>query len=220
MLLYAPAKQLDTVPETLATLIPQMQSCTICQGLELGPKPIFQLSPTAKILIVGQAPGRITHAKGRPFDDPSGQRLRTWLGVDQPTFYDASQIGIFPMGLCFPGSGASGDKPPRIECAQTWRAPVMGALGAVELTLVLGQYAIAWHLPELRNLSVTQSVERTSLGQNGIFVLPHPSPRNNRWLNQNPWFKADVIPRIQSQVAQLLRPQPLPQPHRRNTAKP
>ena len=185
-----------------------MLACTLCDGLELGPNPIFQLDRRARILIAGQAPGRLTHAKNRPFDDPSGERLRSWLGIDRSTFYGDKRIGIFPMGLCFPGSGAGGDKPPRPLCTQTWRLPVLEVLQNVELTLVLGRYAIGWHLPELKNLSVTEAVRRTSMGQNGVFVLPHPSPRNNRWLKRNDWFEAQVVPRIQSKVAGLLNEAP------------
>lgn len=190
--------------EDLQTLKLKMLACSLCEGLELGSRPIFQLDQRAKILIVGQAPGRLTHAKDRPFDDPSGERLRSWLGMDRSAFYDDKRIGIFPMGLCFPGSGSGGDKPPRTECAKTWRLPVMAALQNVELTLVLGQYAIAWHLPDLKNLPVTEAVKRSSDGRNGVFVLPHPSPRNNRWLKRNDWFEAQVVPRIQREVARLL----------------
>ncbi|MEP2031502.1 MAG: uracil-DNA glycosylase family protein [Paracoccaceae bacterium] len=183
----------------------KMRGCTLCKGLELGPNPIFQLDEQARILIVGQAPGRITHVKDRPFDDPSGERLRAWLGVDRATFYDDKRIAIFPMGLCFPGSGSGGDKPPRPECAQTWRSPVMQSLTNIKLTLVLGSYAIAWHLPNLKGKSVTDAVRLASEGSNGIFVLPHPSPRNNRWLKKNRWFEDQVVPRIRSRAAQLLR---------------
>lgn len=195
---------LGDVSEHLETLKTKMRACTLCQGLALGPRPIFQLDHQAKILIVGQAPGRLTHAKDRPFDDPSGQRLRAWLGVDRATFYEDKRIGIFPMGLCFPGSGSGGDEPPREICAQTWRAPVMEALQNVELTLILGRYAIAWHLPDYKGLSVTDAVKKSAGGDSGTFVLPHPSPRNNRWLKQNAWFEAQVIPRIQLDVARLL----------------
>ncbi len=192
------------MPDEFASLMASMRACRICDGLPLGPNPIFQLDARVKVLIVGQAPGRITHAKDRPFDDPSGVRLRAWLGVDEATFYEDPRIGLFPMGLCFPGTGTSGDLPPRPECAQAWRAQVMAALNAVELTLVLGQYAIAWHLPALKGVAVTEAVRRSSDGQSGVFVLPHPSPRNNRWLKKNDWFEAEVIPRIQSHVARLL----------------
>lgn len=182
------------------TLTAEMAACQLCTDLPLGPRPLFQLDGRARILIVGQAPGRITHAKGRPFDDSSGDRLRDWLGVDRATFYDDPRIGIFPMGLCFPGTGSSGDLPPRPICAATWRARVLDALPDVRLTLVLGAYAIAWHRPDIRGQSVVQAVKQTSRGDGGTFVLPHPSPRNNRWLKQNPWFAADVIPRIQPRV--------------------
>ena len=122
------------------------------------------------------------------------------------TFYDDKRIGIFPMGLCYPGSGSGsgGDKPPMKTCAATWRLPVLQALGKVELTLVLGRYAIAWHLPYLRDRPVTEAVRRSSESRKGIFVLPHPSPRNNRWLKKNAWFEAQVVPRIRSNMAQVL----------------
>ena len=192
------------MPESLHLLTSKMRACARCKGLELGPKPIFQLDERVKVLIAGQAPGRLAHTKNRPFDDPSGDRLRNWLGVDRFTFYDDKRIGIFPMGLCYPGSGSGGDKPPMKTCAATWRPPVLQALGKVELTLVLGRYAVAWHLPNLRDRPVTEAVRRSSEGRKGIFVLPHPSPRNNRWLKKNAWFEAQVVPRIRSKMAQVL----------------
>ncbi|WP_299500765.1 uracil-DNA glycosylase family protein [uncultured Roseobacter sp.] len=191
--------------EDLETLKSGMLACTLCQDLPLGPNPIFQLDQDARILIVGQAPGRITHHKGRPFDDPSGDRLRDWLGIDRATFYSDPRVGIFPMGLCFPGGGAGGDNPPPKVCATTWRQPVMDRLEKVELTLVLGAYAIAWHLPDLKGKSVVEAVRRAAEGKDGVFVLPHPSPRNNRWLKQNPWFEQDVLPRLSARVAEVLR---------------
>ncbi|WP_372574505.1 uracil-DNA glycosylase family protein [Ruegeria jejuensis] len=186
------------------TLKSEMRACSLCKNLPLGPNPLFQLSEQARILIVGQAPGRITHAKGRPFDDPSGDRLRNWLAIDKDRFYSDPKIGIFPMALCFPGRGAGGDKPPRKVCATTWRAPVLGALQDVRLTLILGAYAIAWHAPSLRGLSVADAVSRSGERDDGNFILPHPSPRNNRWLKNNPWFEADIVPRIQRSVYSLL----------------
>lgn len=181
-----------------------MLACTLCPNLPLGPKPIFQLNPEVKILIAGQAPGRITHGKNVPFDDPSGDRLRRWLGVDRTIFYDDPRIGIFPMGLCFPGTGANGDLPPTKVCADTWRARAMKHLDQVQLTLVLGAYAIDWHIPQLSNVRVTDAVKATSDGADGLFCLPHPSPRNNRWLRRNPWFEDRVVPRIQARVLDLL----------------
>ncbi|WP_299375016.1 uracil-DNA glycosylase family protein [uncultured Tateyamaria sp.] len=187
------------------SLTTKMRACTVCEGLPLGPNPIFQLSAGARILIVGQAPGRITHYKNRPFDDPSGERLRAWMGIDRDAFYTDPRIGIFPMGLCFPGSAPGGDAPPRPECAATWRAPVMEMLEDVELTLILGAYAIAWHAPYLKGYSVRDAVRTSGAGEDGVFVLPHPSPRNNRWLKQNDWFEAEIVPRIQRRVARLLQ---------------
>ena len=186
------------------TLKSDMLSCQLCADLPLGPNPLFQLDKEARILIVGQAPGRITHKKGRPFDDPSGERLRAWLGIDRDTFYENPRMGIFPMGLCFPGSGPSGDAPPREICAATWRPSVLTLLSKVRLTLILGAYAIAWHAPSMKGKSVVDAVRASSKGEANQFILPHPSPRNNRWLKQNPWFEADVVPRIQQRVAALL----------------
>ncbi len=182
----------------------EMQTCTLCKDLPLGPNPICQLDQRARILIVGQAPGRITHLKNRPFDDPSGNRLRDWLAVDKATFYDDPRVGIFPMALCFPGTGSAGDKPPPAICAQTWRKKALRSLKNVELTLVLGAFALAWHLPHLKGKTVVEAVKQASAGTDDVFVLPHPSPRNNRWLKQNDWFEADVIPRIRQKVRQSL----------------
>ncbi|NNE81086.1 MAG: uracil-DNA glycosylase family protein [Silicimonas sp.] len=187
-----------------STLMQDMRRCTICEGLELGPNPIFQLSANARILIVGQAPGRITHAKNRPFDDPSGERLRDWLGIDRQTFYDDERIGIFPMGLCFPGSGKGGDQPPRPECAETWRERALSHLNRIDLTVVMGRYAIDWHAPTFARASVTEAVKGAARAGDSLFVLPHPSPRNNRWLRTNLWFENEVVPRLQSRVRACL----------------
>jgi len=194
----------DVTDNDFESLKSQMSGCTLCSDLPLGPNPIFQLDARAKVLIAGQAPGRITHKKNRPFDDPSGDRLRDWLGLDRPTFYTDPRIGILPMALCFPGSGASGDKPPPKICATTWRDKVLQQLEQVEVTLILGAYAIAWHLPHLKGKTVAEAVKQASQDTNTTFVLPHPSPRNNRWLRQNPWFTADVLPAIQTRIKEVL----------------
>lgn len=194
--------------DALQRLTEQMRDCRRCPDLPLGPRPIFQLDPRARILIVGQAPGRVTHAKNRPFDDPSGTRLRDWLGMDRTTFYTDKRVGIFPMGLCFPGTGKGGDLPPRPECAATWRGPVLRALERIELTLLLGRYAIAWHLPHLKREPVTAAVRLSWAAQKNVFVLPHPSPRNNRWLRQNSWFEAQIVPDIRTRVAHVLSASP------------
>lgn len=182
----------------------RMQSCAICDDLPLGPNPIFQLHPEARILIAGQAPGRITHAKNRPFDDPSGDRLRNWLGVDRGTFYQDPRIGIFPVGLCFPGSGKNGDHPPKPICASTWRAEMLDRLTQVKLVIVMGRYAIDWHLPEHRKATVTDAVRRGFEGHPTTCALPHPSPRNMRWFKANPWFELEILPNLRSRVQKLL----------------
>ncbi len=189
----------------LQGLMSDMADCRLCKGLPEGPNPIFQLDARARILIAGQAPGRITHAKGRPFDDPSGDRLRGWLGIDKGAFYSDPRIAIFPMGLCFPGGGKGGDKPPPVICAQTWRQRVLNCLEQVELTLVLGAYAIGWHMPDLKGKPVTEAARRAGEGDGRAFILPHPSPRNNRWLKENPWVEADLVPRIRGHVQRILK---------------
>lgn len=187
-----------------SALLADIRACKICQDLPLGPRPIVQFSPTARLAIVGQAPGRITHEKGVPFDDPSGDRLRSWLGVDRKTFYDGERIAIVPMGFCFPGTGKSGDLPPRAECAPAWRERILETLNAVELTLIIGRYAIDWHLPTMRTRTVTEAVKSWQDVWPDQLILPHPSPRNNRWLKQNPWFEDQIIPVLQTRVAGLL----------------
>ena len=189
----------------LSALRSEITACTVCRDLPLGPRPIVQLSGQAKVLIAGQAPGRITHAKGRPFDDVSGVRLREWLGVDENEFYDPEKFAIVPMGFCYPGTGTSGDLPPRPECAVTWRERVMQSLQQVELTLVIGRYAVDWHLPHLKRQSITQAAQAWQEAWPRQLVLPHPSPRNNRWLKTNPWFERDVLPLLRQRVQALTR---------------
>ncbi|MGB7242144.1 MAG: uracil-DNA glycosylase family protein [Sulfitobacter sp.] len=191
-------------PEDHIALLHVIRACQLCSDLPLGPRPILQFSDNAKILIAGQAPGRITHNKGIPFDDPSGDRLRGWLGVDRDTFYDPQKIAIVPMGFCFPGTGKGGDLPPRAECAPKWRARVLRCLSSVSLTLVIGRYAIDWHLPDYAKHTVTEAASGwENLWPNQI-ILPHPSPRNNRWLKQNPWFEVEIIPMLQGRIRALL----------------
>jgi uracil-DNA glycosylase len=188
--------------QRLQDILPNLRACTLCEGLPLGPKPIFQLHEEARILVVGQAPGRITHHKGRPFDDPSGNNLRRWMGIDSETFYDERKLAMLPMALCYPGKGKGGDLPPRPVCAQTWRAKVLALLPNVKLTLVIGQYAHAWHLPHLEEKTLTARV-RAWDGDN-VIPLPHPSPRNGVWQKANPWFAAEVLPRLQRRVQEAL----------------
>ena len=185
------------------SLLAEVRACRICAAdLPLGPNPVLQASPEARILIAGQAPGKKVHASGIPFDDPSGERLRDWLGVDAEVFYDPQKFAILPLGFCFPGSASGGDLPPRPECAPAWRARLLASMPAIELTLVLGRYAQTWHLPDSAG-SVTACVAGWRDHWPGVLPLPHPSPRNNRWLKQNPWFEQDLLPRLKSRVEEL-----------------
>ena len=186
-------------------LLAEVRRCTLCSGhLPLGPRPVLQVDPRASILIAGQAPGSKVHASGVPFEDASGERLRSWLGIDSATFYDASHVAILPMGFCFPGTGASGDLPPRPECAATWRAPLLGVLANVRLTLLVGQYAQAWRLGESAGETLTETVAAWRDYWPGRLPLPHPSPRNNLWLRRNPWFEKDVLPPLRRRVRELV----------------
>ncbi len=188
----------------LEQLLPEVRRCRICKDLPLGPKPLLQASAKARILIAGQAPGSKTHDKGRPFDDASGKRLRSWLGVDEEQFYDPACFAIIPMGFCYPGTGKGGDLPPRPECAPQWRQPLLDALPALELTIVLGQFALDWHLGDTKSKTLTDTVKRWREFWPEHLPLPHPSPRNIRWFKSNPWFEAEVVPELQRRVRELI----------------
>lgn len=185
-------------------LLERVRGCTLCaEHLPHGPRPVLQVDPRARILVAGQAPGRIVHETGVPFDDASGDRLRAWMGVDRETFYDPSAVAILPMGFCYPGTGSSGDLAPRPECAPAWRETLVARLSGVELTLVLGRYALDWHLG-VGSERVTDVVKGWRGRWPELLPLPHPSPRNNRWLVRNPWFEEEVLPALQARVAGLL----------------
>ncbi|WP_417514204.1 uracil-DNA glycosylase family protein [Marinobacter sp.] len=185
-------------------LVSQVRACTICaESLPYGPRPIVQLSPSSRILVVGQAPGRRVHETGLPFNDPSGDRLRQWMGITRETFYDERKLAILPMGFCYPGTGKSGDLPPRPECAPAWRNALLERLSNIGLTLAIGQYAHAWHLPDGEK-SVTENVRNWRQYWPNLLPMPHPSPRNNLWLRRNPWFETEVIPELRDRVAFLL----------------
>ena len=189
----------------LTQLVTDIRRCTLCApSLPCAPRPIIQVSSTAKVLIVGQAPGRRVQESGIPFDDPSGDRLRQWMGIDRNIFYDTGKIAIIPMGFCYPGTGKSGDLPPRPECAAAWREPLMALMQQIELTLVIGQYAIAWHLPDERRNTLTKTVQNWQNHWPDKLVLPHPSPRNNIWLKKNPWFEGELLPPLKSRVKSLI----------------
>lgn len=172
----------------------------------MGPRPVLQAHPSARILIAGQAPGRKVHETGIPFNDASGERLRDWLGVSRDVFYDPEQVAIVPMGFCFPGTGRSGDLPPRPECASLWRTRLLAELRDIRLTLVIGQYAQAYHVPHhpKDKAALTAAVQDWQATWPHTVVLPHPSPRNNLWLRRNPWFESERLPALKPLVQQAL----------------
>nr|WP_295773358.1 uracil-DNA glycosylase family protein [Rhodoferax sp.] len=188
-------------------LLADIRACNACAPhLPHGVRPVVQMHPEARILVVGQAPGRKVHTSGIPFYDASGDRLRAWMGVDRTAFYDAQQIALVPMGFCFPGTGPAGDLAPRPECAPLWRARVLDQLPHIALTLVIGRYAQLWHMPAAtKSRNVTQVVQHWRDHLPAVIPLPHPSPRNNIWVRRNPWFETELLPELRQHVAALLR---------------
>ena len=191
--------------QALTQLTNDIKACRICENhLPLGPRPVIQITKRAKILIVGQAPGTKVHETGIPFNDPSGERLRQWMGIDSLTFYDRQKVAIVPMGFCYSGAGPSGDLPPRPECAEKWRTQLLAHLQDIELTLVIGQYAQKWHLGNRQKNSLTETVKAWREYWPTIVALPHPSPRNNIWLKKNDWFESDVLPTLREKISKIL----------------
>ena len=200
----------------LNRLLRAIHACRICRERPEGaplphaPRPVLSVTSTATVCIVGQAPGTRVHASGVPFTDPSGDRLRAWLGVDADTFYDVAHIAIVPMGFCFPGQDERGaDLPPRRECAPAWRSKLFAALPAIDLLLAVGAHAHAWHLGPLARRTLTETVaawrEIMAATRNPTVIpLPHPSWRNNAWIKKNPWFEAELLPVVKSAVADRL----------------
>ena len=189
---------------SLNDLLGEIRACTVCaDSLAAGPRPIVQASPTARLVIIGQAPGRKVHESGVPWDDPSGRTLRSWLGVTDEEFYDPAHVAIVPMGFCYPGKGTSGDLPPRPECAPLWHEPLLGHLPDDRLTVIIGQYAQARYLDD-REPTLTETVARWADYLPDRIVMPHPSPRNRHWLTKNPWFEAEAIPALRARVRSLL----------------
>ena len=197
---------MNEISPSLSDTLKRVRACEHCvEHLPFGARPVLQLGVNAKVLIVGKAPGSKVHATGIPFDDASGDRLRNWMGVSKSEFYDANQIAILPMGFCYPGKGKSGDLPPRKECAELWHDQLLAMMPNIELTLIIGQYAIAWHLPEAKKNSLTNTVKAWKNYWPNRLPLPHPSPRNNIWLKKNDWFEIEIIPSLQKQAQSLLK---------------
>lgn len=191
----------------LTELLAEVRACRICaDSLPLGPRPVVQADSSARILIVGQAPGLKVHETGIPFNDPSGDRLRDWLGMSRDVFYDPEKVAILPMGFCYPGRGKSGDNPPRPECAPAWRQKLLDLLPIIELTLLVGRYAQEWHLGKGPNL--TDRVRRWQEVWPRQVPMPHPSPRNNLWLRRNPWFEQELLPPLRERVAWIIAQYP------------
>jgi uracil-DNA glycosylase len=188
-------------------LLKEIRSCRLCAGkLKHEPRPVLRVTSTARICIAGQAPGTRVHKSGVPFTDPSGDRLRDWLGIDAETFYDDRYIAVVPMGFCFPGLDAQGgDLPPRKECAPQWREKVFANLPNLKLMLPIGLYAQNWHLKGKLKANMTDTVKAWRDYGPNIIPLPHPSWRNNAWLKKNAWFEAELLPHLRRRVSRILK---------------
>ncbi|WP_424975744.1 uracil-DNA glycosylase family protein [Dinoroseobacter sp. S124A] len=196
---------------TVSQVTEELRRCTLCAerfaatASGHSPRPVTWFDPAARILIAGQAPGMRVHLSGKPFTDPSGDRLRDWMGVSDTLFYDRSKVAIVPMAFCFPGYDArKSDLPPPKICAKTWRAPVLEALSEIRLTLLIGAYAQRWHLGDRGKGGVTKTVQHWRDFAPEVFPLPHPSWRNTAWLRKNPWFEAEVLPALRTRLAEVL----------------
>ena len=184
-------------------LLHTIQACTLCADtLPHGPRPVLQFSPSSKIVIVGQAPGSKVHASGIPWDDQSGKKLRLWLNVSDNDFYDPNKFALVPMGFCYPGTGKSGDLPPKKICAPTWHSDIMKQFESKALVILIGTYAQKYYLKTKENL--TNTVMRAENYLPDFLPLPHPSPRNLHWLKKNPWFETGVVPLLQEKVYEHL----------------
>ncbi|MCP4596749.1 uracil-DNA glycosylase family protein [Neptuniibacter sp.] len=193
----------------MEALIKEIKQCKLCEPhLPLGANPVFQISPTSKLLIIGQAPGTKVHQTSIPWNDPSGDRLRDWLEMDKEAFYNSENISIVPMGLCYPGKGRSGDLPPRPECAPQWHDIILKQLTQVQLILLIGQYSQQYYLKEsgltAQYKTLTERVKHFAECPGIFFPLPHPSPRNQIWLKKNPWFYKECLPALRERVQQAL----------------
>jgi uracil-DNA glycosylase len=186
-------------------LISQIKNCQVCaKYLEFGVNPIMAASEKSKIVIIGQAPGRIVHNTHIPWNDKSGDNLRKWLEIDKNTFYNTDLVALIPMGFCYPGTGKSGDLPPRKECAPLWHNKLFELMPNIELTILIGQYAQAYYLKDNSEQNLTETVKNFKSYLPQYFTLPHPSPRNNIWQAKNEWFVKEVLPELKMQVKNIL----------------
>lgn len=199
-------------PPALTPLLKQIRACRICveapekAPLPHAPRPVVQASKSARLAIFGQAPGNLVNQTGIPFNDPSGDRLRDWLGLDRDQFYDQRKLAIIPMGFCFPGNDdKGGDLPPRKECAKAWRDDLMAALPNLETAILVGGYAQKWHLKSGARKSLTETVSAWREFAPDYFPTPHPSWRNNAWLKKNPWFARELLPVLRKRVRALTK---------------
>ncbi|HXJ00447.1 MAG TPA: uracil-DNA glycosylase family protein [Micropepsaceae bacterium] len=191
--------------DSLPKLLTEIRACRVCAGdLEHGVRPVLRISRTARLCIAGQAPGIRVHNSGIPYNDPSGTRLRAWLGIGPDAFYDESRVAIVPMGFCFPGyDAAGGDRPPRAECVRLWHDRLFAAAPKFQLVLAIGTYAQAYHLRAGARKTMTETVQAWR-EYGPVIPLPHPSWRNNGWLKKNPWFESELLPDLRSRVADIL----------------
>lgn len=188
-----------------ATLAREIAACRVCAAdLAHGVRPVVSFSGSARLLIVGQAPGSKVHDSGIPWDDASGDRLRAWTGLTKEQMYDPAQVALMPMGFCYPGKASGGDKPPRRECAPRWHDRILDTLPDHRLTLLVGTYALAHYLPDARRLPMTEKVRRFGDFLPRFFPLPHPAWRSTIWMRQNPWFETEVLPVLRHKVAEFL----------------
>lgn len=190
----------------LSRLLADIRACRVCENdLADGVRPVLRIGKTARLCIAGQAPGMRVHNSGIPFNDPSGTRLRSWLGIDRETFYDESRVAIVPMGFCFPGYDSNGaDKPPRLECVSNWHDRLFKSAPKFKLVLAIGTYAQAYHLKMKPKKNVTETVRAWREYGPLAIPLPHPSWRNNGWLKKNPWFESELLPHLRARVAEIL----------------
>lgn len=193
--------------EKLDKLLKRIRACGECKThLPFDPNPVVHVGPKARLMIIGQAPGTRVHKTGIPWNDPSGDNLRNWLGLSREEFYDTNRIAIMPMGFCYPGKGKSGDLPPRPECAPLWHQKLYAQLPNIKLTLLIGQYAHAHYLGDRRQATLTETVRNWQAYRPlGYLPLVHPSPRNRLWLRRNPWFEKEVVPALKREIRRILK---------------